>query len=165
MNRQGCSQATFNSVSETLGFKNELLFKCVHALEGGGAGTSECSCGAFSGSLVAVSYFFGRSYKLWDERKIDMKAILIGQKIYRRFIDKYNSAICKEIQIKKFGRSFNFMDENDLKIFEEMGGHERICPTVVGLASTWVIEILWKEITKDKDISKIVSREEAIRNF
>ena len=34
-NRQSCAQASFNAISETLGFKNELIFKCLSALEGG----------------------------------------------------------------------------------------------------------------------------------
>ena len=164
-NRQSCSQAVFNAVSEVLGFKNELLFKCMSALEGGGADTGQCSCGAFSGALVSISYYFGRSYELWEKGITYIKAAKLGQKLYKRFRKEYGSAICKEIQMVKFGRTFNFMKKADFKIFEDMGGHENICPTVVGLASAWTIDILWDEILKDKDLSKYVSMEEALRNF
>ena len=164
-NRQSCSQASFNAISETLGFKNELIFKCVSALEGGGADTAQCSCGAFSGPLVAFSYFFGRPYSLWDQGITDIKSARIGQKLYDKFIEEYGTAICKEIQTKKFGRSFDFMNEEDFRIFEEMGGHENICPTVVGLASAWAVDLLWNELPKDKDLEKINNMEEAKNNF
>lgn len=119
----------------------------------------------FYGPLVAFSYFFGRPYSLWEEGKTDSKSAKIGQKLYQKFIEEYGTAICKEIQIKKFGRSFDFLNKEDFRIFEEMGGHENICPTVVGLASAWAIELLWDEILKDKDLSKINSIEEAKNNF
>jgi len=57
------------------------------------------------------------------------------------------------------------LNKEDFRIFEEMGGHENICPTVVSLASAWAIELLWDEILKDKDLSKINSIEEAKNNF
>jgi C_GCAxxG_C_C family probable redox protein len=155
MNRQSCSQASFNAISEVLGFKNELLFKCVSALEGGGADTSQNSCGAFSGSLVAFSYFFGRPYELWEKGITDITSAMLGQKLYQKFLDMWGTAICKEIQIKIYGFETNFMDEAQFKRFEDAGGHTTGCPTVVGLASSWAVEILWDEILKDKDLSKI----------
>lgn len=164
-NRQSCSQASFNAISEVLGFKNELVFKCLSALEGGGADTGQCSCGAFSGALVAISYNFGRPYELWEKGVTYIKSARLGQKLYNKFRKEYGSAICKEIQMVKFGRTFNFMEKVDFKAFEDMGGHENICTTIVGLASAWTIDILWDEISKDKDLSKYNSMEEALQNF
>lgn len=155
MNRQSCSQASFNAISEVLGFKNELLFKCVSALEGGGADTSKNSCGAFSGPLVAFSYFFGRPYELWEKGVTDIKSARIGQKLYQKFLEKWGTAICREIQVKLYGFETNFMDKSQFKRFEDAGGHTTGCPTVVGLASAWSVEILWDEILKDKDLSKM----------
>lgn len=152
-NRQSCSQASFNAISEVLGFKNELLFKCVSALEGGGADTAQNSCGAFSGPLVAFSYFFGRPYELWEKGITDIKSAKLGQKLHNRFLEQFGSALCRDIQMKKFGRTFDFMNKEDFRVFEEMGGHTTICPTVVGLASAWAVDILWDEIPGDKDLS------------
>lgn len=120
-NRQSCSKASFNAISEVLGFKNELLFKCVSALEGGGADTGQCSCGAFSGALVAFSYFFGRPYELWEKGVTDIKLAKLGQKLYDKFIEEYNTVICKEMHMLKFGRTFDFMNKEDLETFEKMG--------------------------------------------
>jgi C_GCAxxG_C_C family probable redox protein len=154
-NRQSCSQASFNAITEVLGIKNELLFKCVSALEGGGADTSKNSCGAFSGPLVVFSYYFGRPYALWDEGVTDITSAKLGQQLYEKFVEKYGTAICREMQIKIYGFETNFMDKAAFKRFEDAGGHTTGCPTVVGLASAWAIDLLWDRIPKDKDIAKV----------
>lgn len=89
----------------------------------------------------------------------------IGKKLYKKFLEEYDTTICSEIHAKKFDRTFDFMDKEDFRIFEEMGGHENICPTVVGLASVWAVELLWDEIPKDEDIEKINTMEEAKNKF
>jgi C_GCAxxG_C_C family probable redox protein len=159
-NRRSCCQACFNAISETLGIKNSLIFKCVSAL-GGGGGTCDGSCGVYSAGLVVFSYFFGRDYELWEKCMTDRKASDLGQKLYKRFIDSYGSIICKDIQIKKFGRRFNFniITAEEKELFEKMGAHKDVCTRVVGLGAVWAVEILWEEIPKDKDISKIKSLE------
>ena len=154
-NRRSCSQASFNAITEVLGIRNELLFKCVSALEGGGADTSQNSCGAFSGPLVVFSYFFGRPYPLWDQGVTDNTSAKLGQKLYEKFVAEFGSAICKEMQKRIYGFETNFMDKAQLQRFEDAGGHTTGCPTVVGLASAWAIEILWDKIPKDKDLSSI----------
>jgi C_GCAxxG_C_C family probable redox protein len=154
-NRQSCSQASFNAMTEVLGIKNALLFKCVSALEGGGADTSQNSCGAFSGPLVVFSYFFGRPYELWDRGVTDITSAKLGQKLYQKFVEMFGTAICKDMQKKIYGFETNFMDKGQFKRFEDAGGHTTGCPTVVGLASAWAIEILWDQIPKDKDMAQV----------
>lgn len=153
--RQSCSQASFNAITEVLGIRNELLFKCVSALEGGGADTSQNSCGAFSGALVVFSYFFGRPYSLWDQGVTDITSAKLGQKLYQKFLDRFDTAICKDMQKQIYGFETNFMDPAQFKRFEDAGGHTTGCPTVVGMASAWAVDILWDEIPKDKDIAAI----------
>lgn len=164
--RGSCCQACFNAISETLGFKNKLIFQCLSAL-GGGGGTCDGSCGAYSAGLVAFSYFFGRNYDLWEECKTFRKASIMGEELFRRFIDKYGSVICKDIQLKKFGRRFNFnrITEQEFKLFEEMGAYEYICTTIVGLTAVWTIEILWNEIPKDKNLMDIDGPEKLTKRF
>ena len=164
--RHSCCQACFNAISETLGFKNSLIFKCVSAL-GGGGGTCDGSCGSYSAGLVAFSYFFGRDYNLWEQCKTERKASMLGQILFDKFINVFGSVICKDIQIKKFGRRFNFnkMTSEEAELFEKMGGHEYICTTIVGLGAVWAVEILWNEIPKDKDLTKISDQKELLSKF
>lgn len=154
-NRQSCSQASFDAMTTVLGIKNELLFKCVSALEGGGADTAQNSCGAFSGPLVVFSYFFGRGYDLWEKGETDITSAKLGQKLYEKFKEKWGTAICKNMQEQIYGFETDFMDKEQFDRFEAAGGHTTGCPTVVGLASAWAIDIIWDEILKDKDLSDI----------
>ena len=56
-----------------------------------------------------------------------------------------NTAICRDIHMKLFGRPFFLHDQDDWAKFEEAGGHRKVCPDVVGKASQWVVEILHEE--------------------
>lgn len=167
-----CAQEAFHGITATLGVKNPQTFKSLSALEAGGALTTAGSCGAFVGGLVAISHFFGRTYEQWQEGKSYIKSSALGQKLYKKFMEEYDTVICREIHKKKYGRTFKLMDEEnlgidreELKVFEEMGAHENICTAVAGLAAMWVIDILWDKLPKDVDISGIPTPEKAKKNF
>lgn len=160
-NRLSCSQNSYNAIAEVLGIKNELIFKCVNPLEGGGAIMAKNSCGAFSGALIVIGYFFGRTYDQFEKREIDMKASDIGQKLYERFIEKFGTAICRDILKKLLGFETDFRDEEQFKRYEDAGGHSTVCPTIIGLTASWTVDILWDEIPKDKDLSKIPDLKDA----
>lgn len=170
--KTNCAQESFHAISSVLGIKNELVFKCLSALEGGGAVSTAGSCGAFSGSLVCFSYYFGRTYKQWEEGKTYIKASILGQKLYKRFMEKFGTVVCTNIHQKIYKRSFKLMDEENLGIdmkvledFEKMGAHTHMCPTVVGLASAWAVDILWDEIPKDADLKAVPGMREALKHF
>jgi len=171
-NKANCAQETFHAVSSILGFKNPLIFKSLSALEAGGAISTCGSCGAFSAGLVAMSHFFGRTYEEWEECKTNTKSSVLGQKLFKKFMEEYGTVTCREIHKKKFGRNFKLMDEINLGIDEKelseflaMGAHDNMCPTVVGNAAMWVIDILWDELPKDVSLDKIPTYSEAKKNF
>jgi len=153
--RQACSQATLNAVSEVLGIKSDLLFRVSSALEGGGACTAKVACGAWSGAMMILSYFFGRTYEQWLRSEKNLKSSFLGQKIYEKFVNEWGSAICPEIHNKIYGRKFDFSNKEDFDTFEKMGGHSIGCTVVCAKVSTWVVDILWDEIPKDLDLSMI----------
>jgi len=144
----------------------------MSALEAGGAITSAGSCGAFSAGLVLISYYFGRTNEEWDKGEVNIESSVLGQKLYKKFISEFETVICREIHNRLYGRTFNLMDnenlglnEKEFKIFEDMGAHKIVCPTVVGLASSWVVEILWDQLTKDENLSGIPDTSEAKSKF
>jgi C_GCAxxG_C_C family probable redox protein len=170
--RFNCAQEVFHAVSSVLGIKNHQIFKSLSALEAGGSITTQGSCGAFSGALVVFGYYFGRTYELWEQDKNTMDASILGQKLYKKFDEKYGTVICRGIHKKIFGRTFELMDKENLGInkseladFNKMGAHENMCPVVVGLSAAWAVEILWDKIPKDKDISQVNDMETALKNF
>ena len=170
--RYNCAQEVFHAISSVLGIRNQLIFKCLSAFEGGGADTTYGSCGAFNGALVVFGYYFGRPYELWEEGKNSIKASILGQKLYKRFDEKYETITCREIHKKIFGRTFELMDKENLGLnkselaeFNRMGAHESKCPTVVGLSAAWAVDIIWDEIPKDKDISGVSDISSALKNL
>lgn len=170
--RTNCAQETFHAITSVLGYKNPLMFKSLSALEGGSAVTTFGNCGSFSGALAVFGFFFGRTYEQWEKGEPYIKSSILGQKLFKKFKEQYGSVICRDIHKKIFGRTFDLMDEEnlginkeELKEFEKMGAHSTKCPTVVGLASAWAVEILWDMIPKDKDISKIPDLKSALKNI
>jgi C_GCAxxG_C_C family probable redox protein len=167
-NRLSCSQSSFHAITTVLGYRSPQVFQSLLALQGGGADSGLNSCGAFCGSLVAFGLFFGRDYALWSKGEMDLKASQLGEKLLDKFHENYGSAVCKDIQTSCLGFATRFvkngkLDQAAFDNFEAAGGHEVACPTVVGRAAAWAIEILWDELPKDQDIdfSGVLSQAEA----
>ena len=154
--RMDCAQETWHGVSTALGIKNPMIFKVLSAFEGGGGISSEGSCGAISGGLAAFSYYFGRTYEQWEKKEMVFKSADLGMELINRFKEKYGGIRCKDVHLEKFGRTFNLRDRKvDFQIFEEMGGHEFQCPSVVGWTAAQIIDILWEELPGDVNLSDI----------
>jgi len=152
-----CSQECFHGVSKALGIKNSLIFRCLSAFEGGTAITTEGTCGAVAGAMAAFSYFFGRTYDQWEEKNMVCDSSFMGQELIKRFKARHGTIICGDILEKKMGRRFDFSKEEELKCYEEMGGHAKVCPTIVGVAAAWTVGILWEKIPGDADMAGIPS--------
>ncbi|MBS7624093.1 MAG: C-GCAxxG-C-C family protein [Candidatus Bathyarchaeia archaeon] len=137
-----CPQAVLRAVYETLNIKGmEPIIKSAHALAGG-LGLSGCgTCGALSGGAMALSFFFGRSLEDMGKGRF-LKSYAKAKELYDRFVSEFGSCICKDVQIKIFGRSFNLWNPEDYEKFEEMGGHRDKCTDVSGKVAKWVVEIL-----------------------
>jgi C_GCAxxG_C_C family probable redox protein len=170
--RTNCAQESFHAISSVLGVKNPLIFRSLSALEAGGGITTKGSCGAFSGALAAFSFFFGRTYEQWEKGESYIKASILGQKLYKKFDEEFQTVICTEIHKKIYGRAFELMDHKNLGIdkdvlkeFEDAGAHTLKCPTVVGLSSAWAVEILWDALPGDADLSEVISMEEALKKY
>lgn len=57
------------------------------------------------------------------------------------FIDEFDSVVCRDVQLKMFGRYFNFMDEDDIKAFGKFPESEK-CNDVTKKGARKVAEIL-----------------------
>jgi hypothetical protein len=91
----------------------------------------------------------------------------MGRKLYDRFAERYGTAICGQILTKLIGFEVDFDDAELRARFDEAGGHERICPTVVGMAAAWTVDLLWDVVPKDKDLSSIpaMDRADSLQNL
>jgi len=170
--RTNCAQESFHAISSVLGIKNPLIFKSLSALEAGGGITTKGSCGSFSGALAVFGFFFGRTYEQWEKGQTSIKASILGQKLYKKFDEEFQTVVCTEIHKKIYGRTFELMDQKNLGInkdvlkeFEDSGAHTIKCPTVVGLSSAWAVEILWDELPEDTNLAGIISMDEALKKY
>jgi hypothetical protein len=113
------------------------------ALAAGGGRATVGSCGVFSGGLMALSLrFCPQSDNLTEKDKeaLNKARDLFGE--YRDwFIDEFGSVVCRDVQLKLFGRYFNFMDEDDIQAFGKFPESEK-CNDVTKKGACKVAEIL-----------------------
>ena len=82
------------------------------------------------------------------------KANDLTKELYDRFVQEYGSCLCKDVQKKIFGRSFNFWNKKEKELFETSGGHIDKCPAVVAKTAQWTFKIIEEEINKSKEKRK-----------
>lgn len=145
-----CSQCVLAALQEVFPIRNDEVFQAAYGLHGGVGNSTNGSCGALSGAVMAISYLYGRERKEFEENISNKKATDLAKIVYDRFLEEYGGCLCKEVQTKIFGRSFDFWNEEEVKAFEEAGGHIDKCPSVVGKAAAWAAEILWDEMHAKK---------------
>lgn len=145
-NYGSCPQAVLRAICEVFQIRNmDAVIKAAHALAGGLGLPGSGSCGALAGGVMALSLFYGRGLKDMDKGRF-LKSYVKAKKLYDRFVEEFGSCICRDVQNKIFGRSFNLWDPEEYKEFENMGGHRDKCPDVSGKVARWVAEILLEEI-------------------
>lgn len=142
----GCSQCALAAIQDTLEIRNDDVFKSASALAGGLGVTGNGTCGALSGAVMAIGQIHGRVREDFkDEKKQRKKAYELSRILIEKFANEYESVVCKDVQKKLMGRSYNLWDPEEFKEFEKAGGHTDKCPIVVGNASKWTVEILLGE--------------------
>lgn len=92
--------------------------------------------------LLAIGIVAGRTYENFTAGNRKRRVFHYAQKLYDKFVEKYGSPLCKDVQKKIFGRSFNLLDPKDYTEFEKAGGHIDKCPSVLGNAARWAAEII-----------------------
>jgi C_GCAxxG_C_C family probable redox protein len=138
-----CPQCTFAAVSEILGKESKEMFKAIDGLAGGLGRTTNGTCGALTGGVAKISQRYGREdFPNLGQRE---KCMTLAKKLHDRFIEEYGSVICKDVQTKIMGRSYDFWNPKEREEFDKAGGHTDKCPDVVGKAAKWTVEILIDE--------------------
>lgn len=140
-NYGSCPQCVLRAIQEVFGFKMDEVIKSSHALAGGSALSGEGTCGALVGGIMAICFVHGRKLQDMDKGRF-LKSYVLAKRLYDKFVKEFGSCVCKEVQKKIFGRSFNLWDAKDYMEFERMGGHRDKCPDVCGKVAQWTAEIL-----------------------
>jgi C_GCAxxG_C_C family probable redox protein len=143
---KGCSQCVIAAIQDTLGVRDDKVFKAATGLAAGGGLTGIGVCGAYVGGVMVLSQLCGRERSNFeDPERIRFKSFDLAKKIIDRFIGEFGTIICRDIQTVKFGRPYYLRDPEDFKKFEEAGGHDDKCTDVVGKAAQIAVKLILDE--------------------
>lgn len=140
--RGSCPQAVYAAIMETLSFHEEDVVKAADGLAGGTALSSEGTCGALVGGILALGTFLGRSYPDFSKGKRNRRVFQYAQKLIDRFNQEYDGILCKTVQQQLFGRSFVLSNPKEYELFEKAGAHIDKCPSVARNVAYWTVKIL-----------------------
>lgn len=150
---RGCAQCTIAGIQDALGIRNDFIYKAGSGLAGGGGESIDGMCGGYSGGIMMLSAFFGRTRKkeaTEEGRKDKYNSFRMAAVLHDKFISKYGSVICGDIHKKLFGRSFYLRDDEQKEMFRKAGAHEDDdkCCAVVGDGALWTTIIILDELEK-----------------
>jgi len=139
----GCCQCVIAAVQDVLDMRDDDVFKIGTGFAGGGGLMGNGTCGALCGGIIMLGYKVGRERnKLKEEEGIRYKTYELVRKLYEKFLEEFGGIHCKDIQKKVFGRSYNLLNPKEYEEFEKARGHSEKCPSVVGKATRWTVELL-----------------------
>jgi len=139
--RQHCSQCTLAAIMETFDVVDPNLFKAADGLTGGTVMSTQGTCGALSGGILAISSLTGRSYQAFCNGQSDHTWDYV-RKLYFTFVEKYGSPIGCMVQKQLFGKSFDLLNQEERIEFANAGAHVDKCPSVCGDVAKWTTELI-----------------------
>ena len=140
---RGCSQTLLAALQDTLGLRNDDLFKAATGLSGGGGTSIDGSCGAYAAAILFMSSIVGRErHDFEDASRVRFQSFELARKLHDKFVNEYGAVICRDIQRKLVGRGYYLGDPDEMRKFDDVGGHETVAPGVVANAARWTVEIL-----------------------
>lgn len=145
-----CPQCVLAALKEILSIGNESIFQASQGLTGGTALSTQGTCGALAGGMIAISSLLGRTYQEFTEGQKKRLVYKYTKRLYDRFTKEYGSPLCCDIQKKLFGRSYVLLDKQQYEEFEKAGAHIDKCTSVAGNAAKWTAEIILNEIIPKK---------------
>jgi len=146
--RGSCSQCVLAALHETLNIGDPKTIQASQGLAGGTSLSTEGTCGALIGGILAIGSVKGRTYDEFSEGKSKSLVYKYTQVLYNKFVEEYGSCLCKNVQKKIFGRSYKLLDKNEYEEFEKAGAHIDKCPSVSGNTAKWTAEIILKIMSK-----------------
>lgn len=148
MRSGGCSQCALSGVFDALGVENDDIFKAATGLADGVGLTGDGHCGALSGGVLAIGYFFGRKKEDFGEMVKLVKGNLLSKKLHDRFVAKYGTCRCVDLQHSFFGRFYNLYDPEEMKAALKAGMLDT-CSTLVGEVARMTTEIILEAQAKE----------------
>lgn len=146
---RGCAQACLAALQDVMGVRDDNVFRSASGLSGGAGLTTLGSCGALSGGVMAIGLFFGRERaEFKDPERKRMIAYRLSKELGEKFIERYGSVVCREIQKNYLGRSYNLWSPEDYISFDKVAYQGNKCPELVAQAAVWAARIILDELER-----------------
>lgn len=150
---RGCAQCAIAAIQEGLGTPNDFVYKAGSGLAGGAGECIDGLCGGYSGAIMMMSLFFGRTrdQAASEQGRADKYvSFRMAAALHEKFMEKYGSVVCSGVQMKLYGRSFDLRDDKQKQLFREAGAHrdKDKCCAVVGSGARWGAELILQETEK-----------------
>jgi C_GCAxxG_C_C family probable redox protein len=111
-----CSQASFCSLNQQFELKGDDSVRALKPFAGGIAGKGE-TCGAVSGSLLALGLFFEPKEPKGNEQTA--ASFVYAGRFFDKFKEEFGSTRCSEVIEHQYGRKYDFLNPEDMKLFME----------------------------------------------
>ncbi len=135
-----CSQGGFCALNEQFDLKGDNIIPGLKLYAGGITGRGE-TCGAVTGSLLALGLSFGaKDRKAYAMQSPSLKA---GNEFFRRFTAEFGSTRCSKVVEHQFGRPYDFQNPEDMKLFMEAaktGKCNEVVKKAVSIAADIIME-------------------------
>jgi C_GCAxxG_C_C family probable redox protein len=123
-----CSSASFAALNEQFNLKADNAIRPLMPFAGGIAGKGE-TCGAVSGSILALGFFFE---PIDRKRKELVPASMKNTGVFMdRFTKEFGSTRCREVVKHQYGRYYDFGNPEEQKLFMEASQKSGKCLEVV----------------------------------
>jgi C_GCAxxG_C_C family probable redox protein len=136
-----CAKSSFAALNEQFEMKADQMVPAIMPLTGGIAGKGE-TCGAVSGSLLAIGYFFESLNRAGKQQP--GATIRLGGIFFDGFEKEFGSTRCREIVKHQYGKYYDFSKPEEQKLFLEQSKQGDKCTEVVTkaihLAATIMLE-------------------------
>ena len=129
---RSCSQASFAALNEQFKLKADNTIRALMPFTGGIAGKGE-TCGAVSGSLLAIGFYFEPINQKEMEKAGSSfpDSFKYGGMFFDRFTKEFGSTRCKGVLKHQYGRSYDFLNPEEQKLFMEVSEKSGKCMEVV----------------------------------
>lgn len=151
----GCSQSTLAGLIEAFGIGGRDMLRAATAFAGGVVRRGNV-CGALSGGLIMIGYLAGRDdLQMADQYQRGMG---YADRLCRRFEDAYGSVVCREIQKRKYGRTFDLRRDEDREALHAiMAKDPEACQGVTRDAARWTGEIVAEILQEGPPMARMLA--------
>jgi len=144
----GCSQCALLALQQELDLPGGSAALKAAGFMSGGTARMGSMCGVLNSAILALGLAAGRERiedplygEEIDEASGQPKRVEFARKLYQRFVQQEGAWMCRDLQTRLLGRSYDLHDPKQYEEFQKAGGYET-CSQLVGRGARLGAEII-----------------------